>query len=141
MGMLQIRGYSDFLQEPVSAEYCCELGVENLDGDLAVVFPVVGEIDGRHTTAAELTLDGVGTERALNLFEAISHSECRRSRARCELARPRVLLYPLPRGRHLHGEFVELRIHPRIDPARKSEHQRGEGPLERIRRALPLGLE
>ena len=36
-----------------------EFGAEDFDGDLAVVFHVVGEIDGRHATAAEFTLEVV----------------------------------------------------------------------------------
>ena len=35
-------------------------GLEHLDGDLAVVLHVVGEVDGRHAALAELTLDLVG---------------------------------------------------------------------------------
>lgn len=51
-----------------------ELGVENLDGDFAVVFPVVREVNRRHAAAAQLTLDGVSGESTLDLFDALSHS-------------------------------------------------------------------
>lgn len=42
-------------------------------GDLAIVLLVVSEIDGGLSTAAELTLNGVGGERLLNLFKTFSH--------------------------------------------------------------------
>ena len=36
----------DLPQEPLGAEDRGELGPEDFDSDLAVVFPVVGEVDG-----------------------------------------------------------------------------------------------
>ena len=36
-----------------------ELGVEDLDGDLAAVLQVLGEVDGGHAALAELALDAV----------------------------------------------------------------------------------
>jgi hypothetical protein len=71
--MLQVGGDPYFLQESLGPKHRGELGVQNLDGDPAVVLFVVREINGRHPAAAELTLDGVGGERTLNLFDAISH--------------------------------------------------------------------
>jgi hypothetical protein len=47
---------------PLSAQDRRQLGVQNLDRDLAVVFFVVGEIDGGHSTRAQFALDGVGVK-------------------------------------------------------------------------------
>jgi hypothetical protein len=55
--MLEIGGDSDFLEKPFRAEHGSELGVENLYGNLTVMLVVVGEVNGRHSTAAELALD------------------------------------------------------------------------------------
>ena len=46
-------------QEPLAAERRAEVGVQDLDGDVAVVLEVVREIDGRHAAGAELALDAV----------------------------------------------------------------------------------
>jgi len=73
VGVLQVGGNSDFLEKSFSAEYGSELGMQNLYGDLAVVFFVVREINGGHSAAAQLTLNGVSGERTLNLFNALSH--------------------------------------------------------------------
>src|SRR5688572_22180577 len=57
--MLQVRGELDLLEEPVGAQDGGELGVEDLDGDLAAVLQIFGEIHGRHAAAAELPLDAI----------------------------------------------------------------------------------
>ena len=57
--MLQVGGDLDLGEEPLGAEHGGELGLEDLDGDLAVVLEVVGEIDRRHAALAELALDAV----------------------------------------------------------------------------------
>ena len=77
--MLQVGGNSYLLEESLRAEYGSELSVQNLYGDLAVVFFVVREIDSGHPAAAKLTLNSVGSERTLNLLNALSHKEARQS--------------------------------------------------------------
>ncbi len=57
--MLEIRGGLDLLHEPVGPEDGGQLGLQDLDGHLAVVPEIGGEVDGGHTAFAELTLDGV----------------------------------------------------------------------------------
>jgi hypothetical protein len=47
MGMLQMGGDPDLLEEPLGAEHGGELGLEDLNRDLATVLAVVGEIDDR----------------------------------------------------------------------------------------------
>jgi hypothetical protein len=70
--MLQVGGNSYLLEESLGAEYGSELGVQNLDGYLAIVFFVICEIDSGHPAAAKLTLDAKSSECALNLFEMVS---------------------------------------------------------------------
>jgi hypothetical protein len=53
--MLEIRGCLDLLQEALGAE----LGPQDLHGDTPVVAEVVGKIDDRHSSGAELALDTV----------------------------------------------------------------------------------
>jgi len=55
----QRRRGLDLLHEPLGAEHGGELRAQHLDGDLAVVFEVLGQIDGSHAALAELTLDAV----------------------------------------------------------------------------------
>jgi hypothetical protein len=73
VGVLQIGGDSDLLEESLSAEHRGQLGMKNLYRNLAIVFLVVRKIDGRHAAAAQLALDEVGGERLPNRFEALSH--------------------------------------------------------------------
>jgi hypothetical protein len=74
VGVLKIGGDSDLLEESFRAEYGSELRVQNLYGDFAIVLFVVREIDGGHAAAPELTLNHIGSERSLNLFQPVSHS-------------------------------------------------------------------
>jgi hypothetical protein len=57
--VLKLRSRLDLAEEPFASERGSELGVQNLDGDVAIVFDVVGEIHGSHTARPELTLDAV----------------------------------------------------------------------------------
>ncbi len=70
LGMLEVGGDFDLFQEPLGTEDGGELGPEDLEGDLAVMFEVLGEIDGRHPAVAQLPLDTVaGRERGREAFE------------------------------------------------------------------------
>jgi hypothetical protein len=71
--MLKIGCNPDFLEKPVGAKHGSELGVKNLDRDLAIVFLVVPEVDRGHAAASELAFDHIASEGPLNLFEAVSH--------------------------------------------------------------------
>ncbi len=57
--MLEVGGDLDLGQEAVPAQHGGELGVQHLDGDLAAVPEVLGEIDGGHATLAQLALEAV----------------------------------------------------------------------------------
>ena len=57
--MLQLRRGADLAEEPLAAERGAELGVQDLDGDVAVVPEVVREVDRGHAAGAELALDAV----------------------------------------------------------------------------------
>ena len=52
-------------QEPLAAERGAEVGVQHLDGDVAVVPEVVREIHGRHAARAELALDAIAVGERL----------------------------------------------------------------------------
>ena len=72
--MLEPRGDLDLAQESVRPEQDGQLGVEDLDGDAAVVPEVLGEEDGGHAAAAHLALDPVAAgERGVQLFGEIGH--------------------------------------------------------------------
>ncbi len=49
----QARRDLDLLQEPLDPEEGREPGEEDLQGDIAVVFVISGQVHGGHTTAAE----------------------------------------------------------------------------------------
>ena len=57
--MLERRGGLDLLDEPLGAEHGGELGLQDLDRDLAVVLEVLGQVDRGHPALAELALDPV----------------------------------------------------------------------------------
>lgn len=57
--MLQVRGGLDLAEEALGADHRREFGLQHLDGDLALVLEVLGEVDGGHASLPELTLDAV----------------------------------------------------------------------------------
>jgi hypothetical protein len=65
------RGGFDFAQESFHTDERGELAVHHLDGNLAVVTDVVGQVDIRHPAAANLPLDGVAVRQ--RLVQAIQH--------------------------------------------------------------------
>ena len=48
--MLEVGGDLDLGEEAVAADDGAELGMQDLDGDLAAVLEVFGEVDGGHAT-------------------------------------------------------------------------------------------
>ena len=58
-GCCEPGGEADLALEALRPERGGELGVEDLQGDGAVMLEVVGEIDGRHAAAPELALEAV----------------------------------------------------------------------------------
>ena len=72
--MLEVGGGLDLREEPLRAEHGGQLGPEHLDGDLAVVLEVVGQVDGGHAALAQLALDLVGIgQGGLQATEEIGH--------------------------------------------------------------------
>lgn len=58
---MQSGQHANLAREPLTAFRGAELGMENLEGDRAVVSQVASAVDGGHATAAELSLDRVAT--------------------------------------------------------------------------------
>jgi hypothetical protein len=57
--MLKSRGNVNLGQEPLGAEYSCELREQHLHGNLPSVPQILSEVYGCHAAFAELTLDAV----------------------------------------------------------------------------------
>ena len=49
----------DFPVEPLGSQSHAQLGIQDLDGNRAVVFQVVGPVNRRHTTPPNLRFDGI----------------------------------------------------------------------------------
>ncbi len=72
--MLQVGGDLDLGQEAIAADDGAELGVEDLDRDLAAVLQVLGEVDGGHAALAELALEAVAVRQCyLEPIEQLGH--------------------------------------------------------------------
>jgi len=70
--VLQLGLDLDLAQEALRADHCGHFGLEHFDGDLTIVLRVVGEIDGGHAAAPDLTFDPVaGGERGSEAIELI----------------------------------------------------------------------
>src|SRR5688500_9319974 len=63
--MLKICCDADLGQEAFYAEYGAELGVEELEGDGAIVPDVAGEVDRRHSSGADLPLYVIAFRKGL----------------------------------------------------------------------------
>src|SRR5437868_1042092 len=114
--MLEIGGNSDFLQEPVSAEHCSELGVENFDRNFAIMLLVVREIDGGHPATAQFALDCIRGERTLHLFKTFSHFVgARQPRGTTDSSRTSDSLNSIrTRDQLLKAQILPQRFEPRI---------------------------
>src|SRR6059036_2544586 len=72
--MLQLCGDVDLATEPLDPQRGCELRAQHLDGYLAVMPQVLGEVHGGHPARAELALDRVSPgEGLLETIEAIRY--------------------------------------------------------------------
>ena len=75
VGMLQARGGLDLGEEAVTADDGAQLGVQDLDGDLAVVLQVFGEVDRGHAALAQLALEAVAVaERGTEAGDGVGHA-------------------------------------------------------------------
>ena len=90
--MLEVGGDLDLGQEAGAAEDGGELGVEDLDGDLAAVLGVLGEIDGGHAALAQLAHEPVAVGQGglepgdYFLHDIVSQKGASRCRERTALA-------------------------------------------------------
>jgi hypothetical protein len=66
VGMLEPGGGADLPEEPLRAQCGAELGVEDLEGDQAIVLEVVGEVDRSHAAPAELALDHIAVAESFS---------------------------------------------------------------------------
>jgi hypothetical protein len=57
--VVELRGDLHFAEEPVGTEGGGQLRPHDLDGHLAIVLPILGEIDGRHPALAQHPLQVV----------------------------------------------------------------------------------
>ena len=74
--MREAGGDLDLAQEPLRAKRVGEFWFQHLDRDVALVADVLGEVDRRHTAAAQLTLNAVpiGKGRGEAIKLVVSHS-------------------------------------------------------------------
>ena len=59
MRVSQVGSGLDLSEKPLGADRRRQLGLQDLEGDVAVVLQILGQVDLGHTTFAHLTLDGV----------------------------------------------------------------------------------
>ena len=106
--MLQLGGGADLAQEPRRAQGGAELGLVHLDGHVAVVLEIVGEVHGGHAACAELADDGVpvaqGDGEALRLGHLVERRDGRRTGARAP---------SLDHGGNLARQRTRREAHPR----------------------------
>lgn len=68
--MGKLRGDLDLAEKTLGAECSREIRPEYLEGDLAVMFDIIGKVDGRHSAAAKLTAKCVSVrQKRSELFE------------------------------------------------------------------------
>ncbi|MFV2074208.1 MAG: hypothetical protein ACC742_16395 [Thermoanaerobaculales bacterium] len=56
---MQVGRRLDLGQEALGTDHPRQLGLEDLDGDLAVVLQVFREVDGGHAARTDLLVDGI----------------------------------------------------------------------------------
>ena len=72
--MLEVGRGLDLGQEALGPNYGSQLGLQHLEGDLALVLEVIGQIDRRHAALTEFTLDGVAAfEGCVQTSDGIGH--------------------------------------------------------------------
>src|SRR5262249_39293646 len=61
VGMIESRREPNLLKKPLAPERFGEIGAENLDGDIAIVAKIAGQVNGGHAARAELSLEAIAT--------------------------------------------------------------------------------
>ena len=91
--MLESRGRPDLAEETIGAECGAEVGVEDLDGDVAVMPEVEREEDGGHAAGADLAIDAIAVAEgvAQALVDVVGHVRApgKRTRPRSGVGRSR----------------------------------------------------
>ena len=84
VGMLQVGGDLDLGEETIAADDGAQLGVEDLNGDLAAVLEVFGEIHRGHTALTQLAVEAIAVGESVDepVRHAGAHREAAASRAR-----------------------------------------------------------
>ena len=76
--MLQVGGDANFAEESLVSQYLRQLGMNHLDGDMPIMLQVLGQPDGRHAAATELSLDPVvAGKRGLEPGKNVGHAMIR----------------------------------------------------------------
>ena len=72
--MLQLGRDLDLAVEPLRTDGCGQLRVEHLDGDVALMLQIQGQIDRGHAAATQLALDGISVGKSdLETGEDLGH--------------------------------------------------------------------
>ena len=80
--MLKLRCRLDLGQEALGTDDCRQLRLEDLEGHLAFVLDVLGQVDRGHAALTELTLDHVAAvEGCVETGDGIGHGEQDASKA------------------------------------------------------------
>ncbi len=88
LGVLELRGEFDFLDEPLGAQGDGKLRPQHLDGDPSVELQVFCYIDRRHPASANLPLDGVAVgEGSFQAFEGVGHGAALRGGSTSKMGR------------------------------------------------------
>jgi hypothetical protein len=75
VGVLEVRRRPDLGQEALGSHDGGQLGPQHLERDFAAVAEVVGQIDGGHSTLADLALDAItALERRVQASDGIEHA-------------------------------------------------------------------
>ena len=71
--MLEIRRHLDLGEKALDAQHGTKLGLQHLDGDIAIVLQIAREIDGGHTAHADLADDGVAIGDCVSQVLEVGH--------------------------------------------------------------------
>ena len=74
VGVLEIGGGLDLLDESRGPQHGGKFGPQHLDGDLPLVLEVFGQVDRCHAARTEFVLDGIAVgEGAFEAIKSVRH--------------------------------------------------------------------
>ena len=104
--MLQARRGADLGEEALAAERRAQVGVQHLDGDVAIVLEIVREVHGGHAALAELAVEAVavgeGGGEAVERAHGLATGRCRAEqvlRGKVRMAPAKCRARSIPTGR------------------------------------------